>query len=264
MTQVVLYHDDEDGFGAAYAIWWHDRNIRKTTKERLYIPVNYGQPVPELPEDTTSLTVVDFSYDRATCDALFARYPDFLVLDHHKTAEAALEGAVYARFDQSKSGAVLTWKYFNPDVALPIILGFVQDRDLWRWALPQSEEVNLYISTLDRDFMAWDNFTLAEARSAGQAIKKYQDRLLEKILETAYKDTLGPYSIMECYTPVLQSEVGNALCKRHPDVDFAAMVTTTGKTEGRVSLRSVGDTDVSVVAKNFGGGGHKNAAGFTF
>ena len=58
--------------------------------------------------------------------------------------------------------------------------------------------------------------------------------------------------------------MSNALCKRHPDADFAAMVTTTGKTEGRVSLRSVGDTDVSVVAKNFGGGGHKNAAGFTF
>lgn len=86
MTQVVLYHDDADGLGAAYAIWWHDRNIRQTTVERLYIPVNYGQPVPELPEDTTSLTVVGFSYDRATCDALFAKYPDFLVLDHHKNA----------------------------------------------------------------------------------------------------------------------------------------------------------------------------------
>lgn len=264
MTQVVLYHDDADGFGAAYAIWWHDRNIRQTTKERLYIPVNYGQPVPELPEDTTSVTVVDFSYDRATCDALFAKYPDFLVLDHHKTAEAALEGAIYARFDQTKSGAVLTWHHFNQDVALPSILGFVQDRDLWRWALPHSEEVNLYISTLGRDFLAWDNFTLAEARSAGRAIKKYQDMLLEKIIETAYPNTEGHYHIMECYTPVLQSEVGNALCQRFPDVDFATLVTLTGRSKGRISLRSVGDTDVSVIAKQYGGGGHKNAAGFTF
>jgi nanoRNase/pAp phosphatase (c-di-AMP/oligoRNAs hydrolase) len=29
-----------------------------------------------------------------------------------------------------------------------------------------------------------------------------------------------------------------------------------------VSLRSIGDYDVSAIAKAFGGGGHKNAAGF--
>jgi nanoRNase/pAp phosphatase (c-di-AMP/oligoRNAs hydrolase) len=29
-----------------------------------------------------------------------------------------------------------------------------------------------------------------------------------------------------------------------------------------VSLRSKGDFDVSAIAKRFGGGGHKNAAGF--
>jgi nanoRNase/pAp phosphatase (c-di-AMP/oligoRNAs hydrolase) len=33
--------------------------------------------------------------------------------------------------------------------------------------------------------------------------------------------------------------------------------------EGRVfSLRSIGDFDVSEIAKQYGGGGHKNASGF--
>lgn len=41
MTQVVLHHDDEDGFGSAYAIWCHDRYTMRP-KDRLYIPVNYG------------------------------------------------------------------------------------------------------------------------------------------------------------------------------------------------------------------------------
>ena len=31
----------------------------------------------------------------------------------------------------------------------------------------------------------------------------------------------------------------------------------------RVSMRSKGDVDVNAVAKQFGGGGHKNASGFT-
>ena len=36
-----------------------------------------------------------------------------------------------------------------------------------------------------------------------------------------------------------------------------------GPTEFRVSLRSKGAIDVAAVAKQFGGGGHKNAAGCT-
>ena len=38
-------------------------------------------------------------------------------------------------------------------------------------------------------------------------------------------------------------------------------VDSAGKV--RVSLRSEGDYDVSGIAKRYGGGGHKNAAGFT-
>jgi nanoRNase/pAp phosphatase (c-di-AMP/oligoRNAs hydrolase) len=56
------------------------------------------------------------------------------------------------------------------------------------------------------------------------------------------------------------SDVGNELAK---------LVGTYGATcyhdtEGRlkVSLRSIGDYDVNEIAKQFGGGGHKNAAGF--
>jgi nanoRNase/pAp phosphatase (c-di-AMP/oligoRNAs hydrolase) len=32
--------------------------------------------------------------------------------------------------------------------------------------------------------------------------------------------------------------------------------------KAKISLRSNGDHDVSAIAKQFGGGGHKNAAGF--
>lgn len=40
--------------------------------------------------------------------------------------------------------------------------------------------------------------------------------------------------------------------------------TAAGKKFWKASIRSRGDTDVSEVAGMFGGGGHKNAAGFTF
>lgn len=58
----------------------------------------------------------------------------------------------------------------------------------------------------------------------------------------------------------MSSEVAGELAEGHP---FAAMYAETEK--GVIwSLRSRNDgVDVSEVAKRYGGGGHKNAAGFT-
>ncbi len=48
-----------------------------------------------------------------------------------------------------------------------------------------------------------------------------------------------------------------------PDVDLAAICYLSKRSKGlRVSLRSRGDVDVNQIARKFGGGGHKNAAGF--
>ena len=47
------------------------------------------------------------------------------------------------------------------------------------------------------------------------------------------------------------------------DVQAVAMVRTEAGGQVRVSLRSKGDLDVRLVAAQFGGGGHRNASGFT-
>ncbi len=46
-------------------------------------------------------------------------------------------------------------------------------------------------------------------------------------------------------------------------VEVGVLFRETGDDEYKVSLRAKGDVDVSAVAENFGGGGHRNAAGFT-
>jgi nanoRNase/pAp phosphatase (c-di-AMP/oligoRNAs hydrolase) len=55
------------------------------------------------------------------------------------------------------------------------------------------------------------------------------------------------------------SEIGNELAKTN-DVSLTWFERGDGITQ--FSLRSIGDIDVSTIAKEFGGGGHKNAAGF--
>ena len=171
----VLYHADADGFGAAYAVW---KNL-EARDAAAFIAVQYNEPVPEIDERTTTLMVVDFSYSREVCDALNEKYA-LVVIDHHESAEAALAGAEYAFFDGSKSGAVLTWEYMT-DAPVPELLAYVQDRDLWRYDLPMSREVNAYIQSLPREFDEWMSLMwlirlLAAARSCGFSVSRLRQQ----------------------------------------------------------------------------------------
>lgn len=55
------------------------------------------------------------------------------------------------------------------------------------------------------------------------------------------------------------SELGNAICREHPEIDFV-VIMDVGR--HKISFRATKtDVDVSVVAKHFGGGGHAPTAG---
>ena len=58
----------------------------------------------------------------------------------------------------------------------------------------------------------------------------------------------------------LTSDVGHELAKQSGSYGLLWSINKDGKC--LCSLRSVGDYDVSAIAKTFGGGGHRNAAGF--
>ena len=58
------------------------------------------------------------------------------MLDHHASAERDLAGLGFAEFDSNFSGVGLTWHVLNPHKPAPCIVRYVEDRDLWRWALP--------------------------------------------------------------------------------------------------------------------------------
>ena len=61
--------------------------------------------------------------------------------------------------------------------------------------------------------------------------------------------------------PHLQSDVGHELANQSGT--FGLLWTLDKDNVCQCSLRSNGDYDVSAIAKVFGGGGHRNAAGFT-
>lgn len=263
----VLYHANcPDGFAAAWAAWM------SLGDEASYLPVQYGRPVPEMP-DMARVYIVDFSYPREVLVALAQRCV-VTVLDHHKTAEEALRGLGFATFDLKKSGAVLTWEHFHKE-PVPEMLLYVQDRDLWQWKLPDSKEINTalwrgqYRDFVNWRFMAhaWDKgVTTAKERmiQIGESIGFSDHLMVESLCAAPHWMRVLNFTVPAVNSPVLPSEIGHRLLQLHEAVPFAVIYMTLDDGTLVYSLRArEDDFDVSVVAKEFGGGGHRAAAGFS-
>ena len=138
---VIYHHNCPDGFGAAYAAWL------KFADRATYIPARYGDPSPEMPLNST-VYILDFSYPRDTVVGL-SKHHELTLLDHHKTAQQSLTGLPGCVFDLSASGAALAWQHFHPGRPMPLLLAYVQDRDLWQLG-PLQQQGNKRVHSIPR------------------------------------------------------------------------------------------------------------------
>jgi len=258
----VLYHGNcWDGFGAAWAAW------RALGDKATYIPVLYGLPPPDLPRGAV-VSILDFSYPRGVLLHLRKMCSALDVLDHHKSAEAELEGLNFCYFDMDRSGAVLAWEWWHGLEPVPLLLKYVQDRDLWRFWLWEGREVTAWLRSYPRDFETW-NVLSRQVESAfgrvaleGRALLRLQDQLVEVMCRQVTLIELGGHRVPVANATVFFSDVGERLCQLYPDAPFAAYYMDRADGVRQWGLRSRGDFDVSLVAKAYGGGGHLAAAGF--
>lgn len=284
LKPLVIYHANcPDGWTAAWV-------AARALGEVDLFPGKYGEDPPYELARGREVYVVDFSYPREQLEQLFqAAHSDWvasqnghplLVLDHHRTAQAALEGLHYCRFDMERSGAGMAWDYFHPGVARPWIVDYVEDRDLWRFALPWSREISLFIRTAPYTLESWDEMARMEVDDAcGVALgcKRYLDHYVQDALRNAYEIThwwshpdepddfkaLRPAKLVcvnLCYTGV--SDVLNAALEHFPSAEIALGWHLAADGKLNCSIRSRPDFDCSAFARFYGGGGHAQAAGF--
>lgn len=255
MTHILYHANCADGFGAALAAWL------KFGDGASYLPVRHGDAMPEIPSGSR-VAIVDFSFPRQQLIELERRCSELLVLDHHKSAQADLEGLSFARFDMDRSGARLAWEHWHPGTPLPDLLAYVEDRDLWRWALPDSREVSAALACYPLDFAVWRDLQTDLLKQEGRAIFRYQQTLIERASSRARLVEIAGHLVPVVNSCMLQSEIGDELCRVHFEAPFSGVYSV--KSDGRQawSLRSHGEFDVSAIAAQFGGGGHRNASGF--
>lgn len=257
---VVLYHANcLDGLGAAYAAWLRYGEAAD------YLPVAYG----EAPPDVTGkkVFILDFSYKRDVLLAMQAKAQRLVVIDHHKTAMDDLGDLDFANFDMARSGCVLAWDYFHKPFARPPGLELIQDQDLWQHAF---EETKPYCAALrglvSTDFASFSQALTEEGVAAlverGRDLLAVFDADVTRLLKRKHQLVLNGIGGLACNANAkYASELGNLLATESGT--FGAVYSYDGLAdEWCFSLRSIGDFDVSAIAKLYGGGGHKNACGF--
>lgn len=268
MSHVVIYHAHcSDGTTAAAIA------LDALGKCQL-IDATYGEECPIEELHGKDVLIVDFSYPRETLERIHAVAKSLLVLDHHKTAAEALAGLPYAHFDMERSGAGMTWDHLYPGEPRPYLVTHVEDRDLWRFANGNTKafcaafQFDQAACALPEDKVAqaqlmlhMDEADYLKMVSEGSMLVESEARIVENICQQAYPLELLGTEFMCVNAPgVYASEGGNYLVRTYGK---PAAVWYTDGHEVKVSLRSRDDlTDVSDIARAFGGGGHRNAAGF--
>lgn len=264
--KLCIYHGNcLDGFGAAWAV-----------RHALADDVEFYKGIhQQVPPDVKGrdVIIVDFSYKKNILEEMLKHATSITIIDHHITAEADLSdllasGKIKGLFDMNKSGAMLAWEWFNPTDPVPKLIEHIQDRDLWQFNLKDTNEILAALSSYPFDFEEWDKFMACEndelnkLKQDGVAInRKLLKEIKELIASGIRRMTIGGYNVPVLNAPSSYvSDAGNIMSENEP---FAACYWDHAS--GRsFSLRSKKEgADVSEVAKQYGGGGHVNAAGFT-
>jgi hypothetical protein len=266
---LVIYHGKcPDGFGAALAAWLYFDGQGE------YLGVSHGKvtTLEDLPPLAgRAVYILDFSFDQAIMQGIDEQAAKLVMLDHHKSAADKLGqfkcrcGAVH--FDMTQSGAMLAWKFFFPDQAVPDLIRYVQDRDLWTWAFPESAA---FLSALDlepNEFARWAEiaaFTPEQSeafRQRGTAMNEKFINLCQDIARGAAPITFnGVAGVMVNCPGAFTSEVGNMLSAECGSFTLLWSVSKDGTV--KVGLRAVPSFNAIPLAESMGGGGHPQACGF--
>ena len=272
MRRVCFYHAGcPDGFGAVWSAWraWGD--------EARYVARSHDDMLDlGLCEDAL-VTFVDIAPPTESVEELAEVASRIVVLDHHISAKsryaadptvarALADSGHHIEFDLEHSGAIVAWRWFHPETEPPPLLQYVEDQDLWNWKLPRTEEVNAAIGSYVRDFETWSSLAarpIEEIADEGAPIVRTQRREVERALHNGQPIALGTARIEAINASFQRAPIGHELAKRAAYGRPWGMVYRLRGDRIDATLYSIGDLDVASIAEGYGGGGHRNAAGFS-
>ncbi len=270
---IVIYHYPcPDGTGAALAVkYYFDCNYPDTQIE--YFPLEIGKSPPVMKDKNILIADLPMSSDNIDKLRLNNR---ILIIDHHKTNESDMKNisANEKIFDMQHSGAFLVWQYFHPNIEIPLLIKYIEDRDLWNNKLSDNEYFSSWIRSFEPNIQAYypylnDTRFSNTIHDTGKSLLEYNKSMIEiackysLIRFVKIQENNRYYIVAQTNSTVLQSEIAAELINKYPFINFSIVYYTNDKNEkNHYCLRSNDThTDVSQICKLYGGGGHRNASG---
>lgn len=267
---LVIYHGHNcpDGFAAALAAWLYYAGKAE------FLGLDHGdvKSVDDLPALAgRAVYILDFSFADHILRAIEERAAKLVLLDHHLSAAEKLTGfkcrCGVVHFDMKKSGSRLAWEFFHPGKAVPDLVRFVEDRDIWVWQYPESAGFLAALDMESFEFERWqaiagfDAAQLALYIERGRAMDEKFSKLSSLIAEGAQPMVFnGVTGLMVNAPGVFHSLVGDILSQKSGT--FALMWAVDKNAVVKCGLRSRSGFNCIPLAASMGGGGHAQACGF--
>ncbi len=285
MKPVIFFHAScADGQAAAYAAW----TVFKDEAE--YVAMKYDNvktinDVDLLGNITERYVyILDFSFPLDVMNHIINVAEHTTWLDHHLTAfrmwcPNVIVGPTTAynqsgpkfhiELDNARSGGLIACDYFH--LPRTMLFKHIDDYDRWQFKLPGTKEFSKALwATAPWSFQQWDelNRGTADGGAAYHAMLATGAALLTEHNNQVARATdksrvcmvAGAQGLAVNAPPNLTSDSGHLLAKQSGTYGMVYFIDHNLR--AKCSLRSTGDYDVSVLAQRYGGGGHKNAAGF--
>jgi oligoribonuclease NrnB/cAMP/cGMP phosphodiesterase (DHH superfamily) len=267
---ICLYHDDPDGCCAA-AI------VRRALGEALILhALEIGDAFPwESIEEQAQVVLVDYSLPLEDMRRLKEGH-HLVWIDHHKTALSRLGEAmadVPGERSLDAAACVLTWRTFFSGDPVPRAVTLIGDRDIWEMVYPETRAFSegLFQERIEpSNDRLWGPLLDGDEERVKQLTER--GRVLYDARLRSIKDVVSHYGFETSFeghrTMVVNhrgnGDMGEYIRKAGYELAYCYVeVVRNGLLQTVVTLYS-DQIDVSEIARKFGGGGHRGAAGFQF
>lgn len=281
-----------------YPTKYNDVDFNKHINDNItFIGYNYGDSIPDL-SGYDRVIMVDCSFPKVEMEKLFDRLGEnFIWCDHHKSALQMMftegERSVHplGRQNVSYAACELAWQYFFPNENMPEIVRLLGRYDCFghkgtdeelkvlefqygaRQCITNYEDAYNYLhNCLIQEGQIIENSILLNGKciyeylctDAKQSYKNGFSLFLREPLSTCIKDPSDfPERKFICINKERFNPINFGIDYHADGYDGAACFNRRSDGNWTFSLyNDNGLVDCSVIAKTFGGGGHKGAAGF--
>lgn len=243
------------------------------------IGINYGEEFPfnSIDPDET-VFMVDFSLQPFSEMEKLSSLCELIWIDHHESAIKEYDKTTFCQktkvmLEVGTGACELTYKFFYGSKNMPKSVHLLGRYDVWDHAnndaLPFQFGIRQEKNTLPDNQTLWTSLFAdigcSKYINEGKTILSYVNSQNEKFCSAyAFETILNGFKAICTNKGFTNSQLFNSVWdKTKYDIMITFIRIKPPAEEWRVSLYTTKkEIDCSTIAKSFGGGGHKNAAGF--